>query len=113
MKLENELQLLQSDITTKTTPFYVWGFCNCQTLDVQIVEQPGPVWHIQTMGKGVTITKTDRYDLDSETGTYGSSKETKRTHIENKIGLKSFKAWIDTLKPYETPSYFDTKIFNY
>jgi len=113
MKDKNALQLLQANLVENFVAFEVWGKCNRRELYIDIYIHKGDAWNVETLGKGVCITKTTRKELNERTGTYGYYEETKRVRIENKVGLKAFKAWIDSLKDYETAGFFTTKLFNY
>lgn len=113
LKQRNELETVQAAFQETSTPFEVWGVCNCQMMDVQIFEHKGPVWHIRQCGKGVSITKTGRYDWNKEKKQFDTVKEEMHTHVETRKGLKSFKGWIDSLKPYPETGFFTSKLFNW
>jgi hypothetical protein len=114
MKMKNELQLLQANMTENNVPFSVCGVCNCRDLDVEIMEVHGNLWNIEAIGKGVAITKTIRRDWNEDQRRWDFVQhDAQRIRIYSKVGLKAFKAWIDSLKDYDNTGYFTTKIFNY
>lgn len=104
---------LQDYFVNEKPAFCVMGINNWRTFDIEFFIDGGNVYRIDSCGKGYSIQRTKRGDWNEETRRFDYLENGGRVHIENRKGLKAFREWVDTLKPFETGSFFTTEYFNH